>query len=338
MMNMLPYPDEREISTSSAPLFATPAATGALGHVLYGFGASRGFAGGVSDQLKRHRNRKQQRTGPRVMEREREEEPPSPQQQQQQQPGLTTSAKGEEGLTLKERLTAAYASPAASPAAPSVRQADAITAGAEAHLRKVWAITGANVGVASVGTIAGMTVMGGVSPLIPGLGALVPMIWLYSTEEGKDSEFKRTALLASFALLSGMSMGPLVGMSLAMDPMILPMSLGVTGGIFGAMTALSLVLPSGGMLKYGAPLGGGMMVLFGLSMVNAFIYPHPMLMNLSMYGGLALFTLFIAYDTQRIIADYEEGQRDAFKHSVDMFINLKAIFVRVMILFMGRDD
>ena len=220
---------------------------------------------------------------------------------------------------------------------PAARQMDTLSAGGEAHLRKVWAITGANVGVASGGAIFGMTAAGlSVPILVPALGSLVPLVGLYMTDPKTSSPALRTGLMGTFAFMTGWATGPLIGMSLAMDPMILPMALGTTAGIFGSMTALSLVLPSGSMQKWGAPLGGGMLVIFGAGLVSLF-YPHPALQSLTMYGGLALFTAFIAYDTQRILWEYEQGQRDALTHSVDMFINLVGIFRRVLILFMNRD-
>ena len=56
------------------------------------------------------------------------------------------------------------------------------------------------------------------------------------------------------------------------------------------------------------------------------------------YGGLGLFTLYIAYDTQKMIDEYEMGEDDHLKHAVDLFIDFKVIFTRVLVLLMGRDE
>ena len=50
---------------------------------------------------------------------------------------------------------------------------------------------------------------------------------------------------------------------------------------------------------------------------------YPLLHNVYMYGMLGLGTLYVAYDTQGMIAEYEMGQDDHIKHAVDLFLNFK---------------
>ena len=58
--------------------------------------------------------------------------------------------------------------------------------------------------------------------------------------------------------------------------------------------------------------------------------PHPIFHSISLYGGLLLFTGYIAYDTQVAISSYEEGDRDHVSHSLNFFVNFVAIFRRMM--------
>jgi len=39
-----------------------------------------------------------------------------------------------------------------------------------------------------------------------------------------------------------------------------------------------------------------------------------------------------------MINEYEMGEDDHLKHAVDLFINFKVIFQRVLLLLMGRSD
>ena len=68
-------------------------------------------------------------------------------------------------------------------------------------------------------------------------------------------------------------------------------------------------------------------------------FPNPIFHSISLYGGLALFTLYIAYDTQCAITSYEEGDRDHVTHSLNFFVNFLAIFRRMLALvgMMPRD-
>jgi Bax inhibitor 1 len=214
-------------------------------------------------------------------------------------------------------------------------QLDAMDSGQAAFLRKVYMYTGSTIGVASIGAFGGMLLP--MSPLIPGLLALAPLFGLYMTDPNKTSPGKRLGLLGAFGFLSGMSAGPLIAMSLHMDPLILPMALLGSCAIFGGATMASLFAKEGSMLKLGAPLMGGMFALLGLSILSMF-YPNPMLYNINLYGGLGLFTVFIAYDTHLAIEDYKQGQRDPLTHAASFFINFMAIFKRLLLIFMSRDD
>ena len=213
---------------------------------------------------------------------------------------------------------------------------DAMDVGQAAYLRKVYMYTGSTIGIASIGAFGGMLFP--ISPLIPGLLALVPLIGLYYTGNKPDSSpALRLGLLGGFGFLSGMSAGPLIAMSLHMDPLILPMALLGSCGIFGGATLASLAAKEGSLLKMGAPLGGLVFALLGLQIVGLF-YPHPMIWNINLYGGLALFTAFVAYDTHQTLEDYKCGQRDALTHAANFFINFMAIFKRLLFIFMSRDD
>ena len=216
----------------------------------------------------------------------------------------------------------------------SRRQIDAMSEGQGAYLRRVWGLAGANVGVASIGCIGGMAL--GISPLISFGGALVSILGLsFGAPKGSNPAL-RAGLLASSALFIGASCGPLVGMSLAMDPLLLPMALGASGGIFAGATAFSLFAPEGRMLSLGGPLFGGLMVLVGAGLIGMF-YPHPVLHSISLYGGLALFSVYVAYDTQMILDDYKNGETDAVQHSLQLFLNFVNIFKRVLFIFMNDD-
>lgn len=109
------------------------------------------------------------------------------------------------------------------------------------------------------------------------------------------------------------------------------------------MTLLAMMAPRGAMLKWGVPLGGGMIMLLLLGIGGMFVPVTspwaPLLHNVMLYGGLGLFTLYIAYDTQTMVAEYESGEDDHLRHAINLFINFQAIFTRLlMILGMRGGD
>lgn len=150
-------------------------------------------------------------------------------------------------------------------------------------------------------------------------------------------------MFAAFTGLSGMSLAPMLYVALKVSPAIVPQALLITTGLFGAMTGLSLVAKPGAMLRWGVPLTGGLFVLMACGIGSMFVPVtsawYPLLHNVYLYGGLSLFTLYIAYDTQKMIDEYQMGEDDHLKHAVDLFIDFKIVFTRVLsLLMLSRDD
>lgn len=79
-------------------------------------------------------------------------------------------------------------------------------------------------------------------------------------------------------------------------------ALAITTGLFGTMTALSLFARPGSMLRLGVPLGAGVLMLLACGIAGMFVPVtsawYPLLHSVQLYGGLGLFTLYVAYDTQ----------------------------------------
>eukprot|EP01101_Sappina_pedata_P009221 TRINITY_DN531_c0_g1_i2.p1 TRINITY_DN531_c0_g1~~TRINITY_DN531_c0_g1_i2.p1 ORF type:complete len:377 (+),score=116.97 TRINITY_DN531_c0_g1_i2:26-1132(+) len=222
------------------------------------------------------------------------------------------------------------------------RQIDHVTEGVKAHIMKVYATIGSMFGLAGVGSaICLLTPLGAMSPWIPAIASFVPLIWLYMTQHKKENEKLRLGLLSGFGVLSGMAATPLIAMAVAVNPLLILTALGLTGGVFAAMTAMALFMPSKSALRWGAPLFGCMLVLVAAS-IGAMFVPvtsafYPILHSVSLYGGLLIFSLYVAFDTQGMIDDYEAGNPDYIQHSLGLFIDAFAIFKRILFLLLNRD-
>jgi FtsH-binding integral membrane protein len=62
----------------------------------------------------------------------------------------------------------------------------------------------------------------------------------------------------------------------------------------------------------------------------------PFIQNLWLYGGLVIFSLFVAVDTQVIIERALRGDSDSVHSALDLFLDALNIFVRIMII-LSRD-
>ena len=73
--------------------------------------------------------------------------------------------------------------------------------------------------------------------------------------------------------------------------------------------------------------------MIGVSVVNMF-WPSPLMTNLIIYGGLALFGGFVLYDTQKILVNAQKkSDFDPMTESISMYLDALQIFIRFVIIF-----
>ncbi len=93
-------------------------------------------------------------------------------------------------------------------------------------------------------------------------------------------------------------------------------------------------------LYLGGFSGRGLSVLTVLSLLRLFVRgSDAVYLGVQLYGGLMLFCGYVLYDTQVIIEKVHAGDRDDhLQHALDLFINLAAIFVRILIIMLRNNE
>merc|ERR1712188_244899 len=196
------------------------------------------------------------------------------------------------------------------------------------HLTKVYTTLAMMVFISALGCYAHVAY--GVGGPWSGLLALGFLMWLQFTD--KREEQKRLCILAGFCVFEGLSIGPLVNQSLYLDPSILVTAfLGATS-VFACFTAASLFSKQRSLLYLGGILGSVLGVMCMLSLVNMFFIGSVTYMYMELYVGLLIFSAYVAFDTQMIIARAEEGDRDYVMHAQSLFVDFVQIFVRLLVI------
>ncbi|CAL1529719.1 unnamed protein product [Lymnaea stagnalis] len=120
-----------------------------------------------------------------------------------------------------------------------------------------------------------------------------------------------------------------------------------TAGVVGGLSAVAMCAPSDKFLNMGGLLGAGLGVVFVASLGSAFFPPTTALgaslYSVSIYGGLVLFSLFLLYDTQRVVRA-AEANRDSSNYgrpfdpvnaSISIYIDALNIFIRIAMMLAG---
>ena len=86
-------------------------------------------------------------------------------------------------------------------------------------------------------------------------------------------------------------------------------------------------------LYLGGVLGSVITVMSMASIANIF-FKSPLLLDVNLYVGLAVFCGYVVYDTQLMIERAALGSRDFAWHAAELFIDFISIFVRVLVIML----
>jgi len=195
-----------------------------------------------------------------------------------------------------------------------------------AHLMRVYNLLAISIGFAACGSsLMIFTGLGKMIPYwLPMVAGFVPLLWLNFKPPANPQA--RVALLLTFALIEGMALAPIVKMSAAAG--VLGSALVLTAAVFGGFSAASFLAPRASLIAFQGPMFGMLMGMMAISLLNM-IYPTAFAHSLILYGGLALFSVFIAVDTQAMIERARCGVSDPSQDALGMFLNVINIFVRI---------
>lgn len=211
--------------------------------------------------------------------------------------------------------------------------ADSLTPYVRQHLTRVYSLLGVGIAVAALGSASMfLTPLGKMIPYwLPAIGGFVPLLWLMWAPPANPQ--LKLGLYFAFTFLEGMAIAPIVYMSMAKGT--LGTALVLTGAVFFGFSAAAYLSPRASLVAFQGPLYGMLLGLVAVSLLNMF-YPTAFAHSLILYGGLALFSVFVAVDTQAMIERARCGAGDHVQDALQMFLNVINIFVRIAQILRGE--
>jgi len=197
------------------------------------------------------------------------------------------------------------------------------------HLVHVYSALAATLFCAAIGSVVHL--LFNIGGFLTTLGAIGLIVLLAVTPPKPDNHLTRISYLFGIGFLQGCSMGNLIGMVLELDPSILVTAFSGTVAVFACFTASALLAERRSMLFMGGLLSSGLSILCWIGFLNLF-FGSTFAFNIQLYLGLLVFSGFVVFDTQLIIEKASAGSRDYVAHSLELFLDFVAIFVRLLII------
>ena len=155
----------------------------------------------------------------------------------------------------------------------------------------------------------------------------------------------RTSMFWSSIVMMGAGVSPMFAYLCAGQPWLLPTSVLLTSGVCAGASLYAYMKPADSLLYLKGPLLGSLLGVIGLQLAGLgasyFGYGNGLLImshNISLYGGLLIFTGFMAYDTHSAIQQYKDGQPDHLSVAMNLFLNFKNLLIRIMQIMGNRND
>jgi FtsH-binding integral membrane protein len=163
------------------------------------------------------------------------------------------------------------------------------------------------------------------------------LFYVGMTEHSKQNVAKRLAALTAFGFLQGLSIGPLVNIAFDIDQSVVYYALFASLAVFASFSLCAMFAQRRSMLFLGGIFSSFFNLIFWSYLLNLFFRSSfPVLLNL--YGGLFVFALYVIYDTQLTIERRFSGDDDFIKHSLDLFMDLVSLFVRILIILLKNKE
>ncbi|XP_068161789.1 growth hormone-inducible transmembrane protein [Antennarius striatus] len=120
-----------------------------------------------------------------------------------------------------------------------------------------------------------------------------------------------------------------------------------TAGIVGGLSTVAMCAPSEKFLNMGGPLAVGFGLVFASSIGTMFLPPTSVfgagLYSIAVYGGLVLFSMFLLYDTQKVVKRaetyplYGVQKYDPINACLGIYMDTMNIFIRLVMILSGSN-
>ncbi|XP_013616139.1 PREDICTED: bax inhibitor 1-like [Brassica oleracea var. oleracea] len=212
----------------------------------------------------------------------------------------------------------------------SLKNLRQISPSVQNHLKRVYLTLCCALVASAFG--AYLHVLWNIGGILTTIGCFGSMIWLLSCPPYEQQ--KRLSLLFLSAVLEGASVGPLIKVAVDFDPSILITAFVGTAIAFICFSGAAMLARRREYLYLGGLLSSGLSMLMWLQFASSIFGGSASIFKFELYFVLLIFVGYMVVDTQDIIEKAHLGDMDYVKHSLTLFTDFVAVFVRVLIIML----
>ncbi|KAI8358538.1 inhibitor of apoptosis-promoting Bax1-domain-containing protein [Blakeslea trispora] len=203
------------------------------------------------------------------------------------------------------------------------------------HLVHVYLALAAMCAIATVGTQVG-DYLGPGSSALGSVGVIGSATTFRFTTPNSTS---RWALLGAYSIFSGIALSNFLSFFMDWDPSgnVIFLALSSAVLIFLGFSFSAVMANRRSMLYIGGFSSTIVSVLLWLSLANSFFLRSTSVYSFELYAGLLAFAGFVMYDTQMIVERASAGSRDIPGHSMELFMDLCSLFVKLAQILMKKE-
>jgi FtsH-binding integral membrane protein len=225
--------------------------------------------------------------------------------------------------------------------------------GLKKFMSKVYTKMGVGV-VTTLGISLALMPVGVINPLGSiGVGFITSMLCAYGMDYYKPqyktcyvdnelihySENEPMREVSFWGLTTGMgiTMSPFMSMMIGIDPMIVPVSVGLSAMIFGGCAYYATICKDAQMMKWKAPLAIGLgslvtiqLIGIGSTLIVGSNALSSLIHNVDIYGGIGLFTMMSIYDSYMARKMYKNKEADHLGCATMVYLDFMNLLIRIM--------
>lgn len=203
------------------------------------------------------------------------------------------------------------------------------------HMRRVYSMLTLGILSTALGALFDIYVFR--VPHFVAIIATIGFIFATVSSSTTNDSLKRSGYFLGFAFSKGILIASLLEIAHRIHPAIISTAFFISLAIFAAFALTAMFATERSFLFLGGVLSS-VVFYMGLAGLANIFFQSQIIFDIQLYGGLLVFLGYVLFDTQVALEESKSGNADYVRRALDFYIDLSAIFVRILIILIKQQQ